>query len=411
MTTAAAATPYDEPAVPEMWQQSEPPADLEHAEPRGATPHLEFHTLAELRAKVAARGPRKWLLRGIWPAGDYGVHAAEAKAQKTWTTADLAVAVASGTPWLGLVEVETPGPVVMFVGEGGDGNTVRRLSAAAAARGVDPDTLPIHICTRAPHLSNSTHMIEFAAKVEAVQPTLVTLDPLYLAARGAELGDLYKMGAMLEVPQRICQAAHASLWVVTHFNRKAGSGAGRITGAGPTEWGRVLLSATVKSRRTDADTKATTVITELDVLGGEIADQRLRVVRRIWADDANDIDSPLHLETAATPVEDASPTDPADSSDQTRKLTPSQTKLIEAMQALGEPAPIRKLVDWIVEKHGHGLTRETCSRALGPLLQDPDSPVDKIPGQNQFEPDLWLLRDLTDADPDPANLPDPGATA
>ena len=65
----------------------EDPYDTQPDQPHASG--LEFLTLAELRAKVAAAGPRTWLLRGIWPQGDYGIHAAEQKAQKTWNTADL----------------------------------------------------------------------------------------------------------------------------------------------------------------------------------------------------------------------------------------------------------------------------------------------------------------------------------
>ena len=78
-----------------------------------------------------------------------------------------------------------------------------------------------------------------ARQIHAQCPKLVIVDPLYLSARGANLADLYAMGEMLEGVQRLCQEHGAALLVVTHFNRKQGAGAGRITGAGPAEWGRV----------------------------------------------------------------------------------------------------------------------------------------------------------------------------
>jgi putative DNA primase/helicase len=87
----------------------------------GPRPIFEFLTVRELAEKVAAAGPRRWLVRGIFPGGDYGIHAAEMKAQKTWNGVDLAVSVASETPWLGHVPVDDPGPVLIFVGEGGEG--------------------------------------------------------------------------------------------------------------------------------------------------------------------------------------------------------------------------------------------------------------------------------------------------
>ncbi|SDY82709.1 hypothetical protein SAMN05661080_04729 [Modestobacter sp. DSM 44400] len=133
-----------------------------------------------------------------------------------------------------------------------------------------------------------------AEHLATVRPVLVVLDPLYLAAGGANGADLYAMGRLLEGPQHLCEDADASLVVVTHFNRARDlKGAARITGAGPAEWGRVLISASVVSRRTDSETQATTVLTELDVQGGEVPDQTIRVRRIIRAEQPDDLDSPL----------------------------------------------------------------------------------------------------------------------
>jgi hypothetical protein len=119
-----------------------------HDRAKGA---LEFHTLPELRKRTADQGPRRWLIRGLWPAGTYGVHAAEQKAQKTWNSFDLAVSVASGTPWLGKFPIDDPGPVIIFAGEGGEGDVLRRLDGIATDRDLTTDELQIAICAKAPH--------------------------------------------------------------------------------------------------------------------------------------------------------------------------------------------------------------------------------------------------------------------
>lgn len=342
----------------------EPPAQEQEPPPFG----FDFHTIAELRARVTARGKRRWLLRGLWPAGDYGVFGAEKKAQKTWAAVDMAVSVASGTPWLGLIEVDAPGPVLLFVGEGGEGNTLRRIDAAAEEHAVDPDGLPIRVCARVPHLSNSQHIALLDAEVDQHQPALVIIDPFYLAARGGELGDLFRQGAMLEDVQRACQQHHAALLIVHHFNRGQGSGAGRLSGAGPAEWGRVLITAEKKSARTDPDTRATDVITHLEAVGGEIPDQTLRVHRKVWSDDPDDLDSPLHTTTQAHWSDDET-ADMDSLSGGGDGASPAARKLLEAMDALGEPGTSAQLVDHVVNNHGHGLTRETVSRELNKLLK------------------------------------------
>jgi len=340
----------------------EPPLDDRRTD-RGVG-NLEFLTIAQLRASVAARGPRQWLVRGVIVLGDYGVHGAEPKAGKTTDVADLCVSVASGTPWLGLLPVDTRGPVLMFVGEGGEGNTLRRLEAAAEARGVALDDLPIVVCARAPYLNDVGHLAQLEQQVNSQRPVLVTLDPLYLSARGAELGDLYKMGALLEAPQRICQRAGASLFVVTHFNRQAGSGFRRLTGAGPAEWGRFLITAEVKAKNHDSATGGTRILTEMQFTGGEIPEHSIRVNRLVWAERPEDLDSPLHTVTQASFADQPTPGEGSDSID--RSVSPAAGKLLEAIDALGGGTSTA-LVDWIANHHGHGLTRETVSRHLNAM--------------------------------------------
>lgn len=329
----------------------------EPEQPRAA---LEFLTMRELAAKVKAAGPRRYLLRGLWPAGDYGVHAAEAKAQKTWNTVDAAVSVASGEPWLGHVPVDDPGPVLLLAGEGGQSNVLRRIRATAEAKGVEAEDLPLTVCTRAPHLGDDEHLRLLAERIERLRPRLVTLDPLYLAAAGANLANLYEMGTLLERVQLLCTDAGASLWVTTHFNRKEGRGQGRILGAGPAEWGRVLVTATVHSRHTHPETRETDVLSELAVVGGEVADQALRMRRRIWADDPDDLDSPLHVEVTVTDVDEPTTT-------QGGGLPPAAQKLLGALRQ--GPATSTVLVDRIAKAHGHGLYRSTVSRQLNDLAQ------------------------------------------
>ncbi len=358
------------------------PRDTQHMRTPGGTV-LPIRRLVDLAADVDGRGPRRWLIRGVFPAGDYGVHGAEPKAGKTWNALDLAVSVATGTPWLGALDVDTTGPVIVFAGEGGDGNIVRRLRAIATARDLAVEDLDVWVCTRAPHLNNAAHMAVFADKVRDIRPALVIVDPLYLAAGGANGADLYAMGVVLERPQHICQETDAALLVVTHYNRSRDlKGAARLTGAGPAEWGRVLLAAAVISRHTEPVTMASTTLVELDVMGGEIPDQTLRVRRKVWATDPADLDSPLNYEVAVIEAEER----PLISSEGS-SLSPAARKLLAAVEAMPEPANVTRLVNWIAEHHGHGLKRPTCSTELNKLLAA--GLVDVLDNGNGREK-LWL---------------------
>lgn len=354
----------------------QPPSERHAA---GPSTTLEFISIRTLAERVKAAGPRRFLIRELWPGGDYGVHAAEPKAHKTWNTVDAVVSVASGTPLFGHVPVDMSGRVLMLCGEGGEGNVFRRIGATAAARGLAAEDLPIDVCTRAPHLGDERHLELLNDQIQKTRPVLVTLDPLYLAAKGANLADLYKMGEFLERPQHMCAEVGAALWVVTHYNRKEGRGASRILGAGPAEWGRVLLPAELLTRHKDPLTGATDTLVEISVLGGEVADRTLRVRRIVRPERPGDLDSPLHVTVT---VEEAD--QPASAT-----YSPAATKLLEALGELGT-ATGSALVDSIASRHGHGLRRETVSRTLNDLLKRGVVEVDGDT-DGKFQEKKWRL--------------------
>lgn len=203
----------------------------------------------------------------------------------------------SGTPWLGIFDVEAPGPVLLFAGEGGARKIARRFRAVCEARAVDPATLTVRVCPRVPRLTSEASMLLVEDEVATSRPALVIVDPLYLAAVGARGSDIYDMGAHLAAAQAICQRHGAALVIVHHWNKTGdGRGAKRMSGAGPDAWGRVLISAAVVSRHTDPTTRGSSVVLDLDVVGDEIAETTVRARRRVWAEDPDDLGSPLHYE-------------------------------------------------------------------------------------------------------------------
>jgi hypothetical protein len=68
-----------------------------------------------------------------------------------------------------------------------------------------------------------------------------------------------------------------------------------MTGAGPAEWGRVLVSVGGEHLATEQD-RSTVATLRLTFEGDEIPETELRLRRRIWADDPDDLASALHYE-------------------------------------------------------------------------------------------------------------------
>jgi hypothetical protein len=182
----------------------------------------------------------------------------------------------------------------------------------------------------------------------------------------------------------VCAEYDAALFVVTHYNRKEGRGPARFTGTGPAEWGRVLIGAAVLSRNTDPDTKATTVLVELDVIGGEVPDQTYRLRRHIVADDPDDLDSPLHY--TVTVLGDDAPAE-ATGSD----VPPAAARVLAIVQAATEPLSVRIIGDRLAEQ-GHPLKARTIQKALGEQLA---GRVDTLGPVDHHGTHLWLASEAT----------------
>jgi hypothetical protein len=263
---------------------------------------LQFRSLGEIAQTVRDAPAPTWLIRGLWPADAYGILGAQDKAGKTWAVLDLAVAVASGGTFMNHWAVETAGPVLVFAGEGSERKMIRRLYAIGAHYGMNRhqvDALPIRMSMRVPHLDTPSHVAQVMAELDANPPRLVVLDPLYLAAAGAESSQLMKMAVPLGTIQHAAQGANAALVVVHHWNQTgSGTGKQRFSGAGTTEWGRVLASMSVTGRATEdpAGVQRSVVDLKIEVTGDEVADIEVSFRRKIWTDDPDDLTSPMHYE-------------------------------------------------------------------------------------------------------------------
>jgi hypothetical protein len=107
------------------------------------------------------------------------------------------------------------------------------------------------------------------------------------------------------------------------------------------------------------------VLAELEVAGGEIPDQTLRILRTVRAENPDDLDSPLIYTVDMPDTVDADVTTTSKASG----MPPARVKLLAALDAHENPASIPQLVDWIVAHHGHGLKRPTCSTQLSALRE------------------------------------------
>jgi hypothetical protein len=358
------AEPLEEPAGGEVVDLR--PTASRVRRPSAPAAELASSSYGEVAPRVAAAGEPRWLIQGLWPADAYGVLAAQEKAGKTWAALDLAVSVATGRPWLDHFACPSSGSVLVFLGEGGERATVRRIEAIATAKGIDPEQLAdrLRLCFRVPRLAAPGAGGELAAiqaELAAHPAALVVLDPLYLAAAGASGSNLYDMGAVLQAIQGVCQAAGCALLVVTHWNKTGdGRGADRISGAGPAAWARVICSVAVHYRGSDPE-GASTVLLGVELIGAEIADTRFRIRRRVRADDPADLGTPLSYSVEVLAADDDQDLDPAAAA-----LSKSRQWVLTALRAGGDMQTVKQLGDRLAQA-GHPLKPRTIQTALGEL--------------------------------------------
>ena len=352
-------------------------------------PDLVFRPLAEVAADVDGRPPRPWLYKPVIVSGDYGVMSAEDKAGKTWAILDAAVSCAAGLPWLGLYEAGDPGPVIVFLGEGSDAKMLRRIRAVAISKGLtreQADALPIVLCFRAPQLGDQQHRHLVRRAIEHYRPKLVIVDPLYLAAGGANGADLYGMGALLGSIQHIVQSYGASLLISHHWN-KTGEGTGhhRSSGVGPGAWGRFLISVGVLNSRTDPETQETTVRLKWMFKGDEIPETEATIVRRVRAENPEDLSSPMHY--SIQQVEDE-PTEDDQTPPELIGLRPSQKRVLDVLQTAGHPLSVKGIGDRLAEHpDGRGpLKPRTIQLALQELAARNLAADTALPGTGP----LWI---------------------
>lgn len=174
---------------------------------------------------------QKWLIDKWLPAQTMAFIVSPPGGHKTWLLLDLAVSIASGTPFLGMYPVLESGPVIIIQQEDFHGQIVERLSLIVHNRfGINqseeemfmPPKLPIFIHPdRKLKFSDEKVMRALEEQVEKVRPKLVIIDPLYSAASM----DNYMADTATEMfALKAMRDKYGTGFVVAHHTKKGADG-------------------------------------------------------------------------------------------------------------------------------------------------------------------------------------------
>lgn len=186
----------------------------------------------------------EWLVEDIWMESNVGWIAGIGKSYKSTISLDLALSIASGTPFLGKFKVNKPGPVLMIQEEDPVWRVSRRLQAMARKKNVVPMRLskdmygitltvdedkpiPLYSCVGSGLvLTDPEFMAEIEAKIAECRPRFVLLDPWYQISAGL---DEFKASEVTKLLVQIKQWRNkydCAVGIVHHY-RKSGGGDGR----------------------------------------------------------------------------------------------------------------------------------------------------------------------------------------
>lgn len=208
------------------------------------TTPIELETWAQFERSATEHVPT--IVDGLWPSGGLGFIAAPPKKGKTWVGLSLAVAVATGKPFLASFQVEKPEPVVYLALEGHRAAIRGRIGCLA--RGLDIDPYPerdelgnLHIVykPRGLNLADPAWVRTIRDTVQRVDAKLVIVDVLRAAAvvkenSNDEFRDLIRVLQPLQDQCAIAMLHHFGKLTEISRDRSPGermAGAGAMYGA------------------------------------------------------------------------------------------------------------------------------------------------------------------------------------
>jgi len=181
-----------------------------------------------------------WLVEDIWMAKNVGWIAGEGKSYKTILSLDLALSIASGTPFLDKYEVKDPGPVLMIQEEDPTWRVAHRIQAMAQHKGLyssgiseDDDgyviqlkdtNIPLYVSIGGRlTFEDEDKMLALERAIQSKRPKLVVLDPMFMLSAGM---DEFKAGEMAFILNTLKQWRNdydCAISIVHHFRKSTGA--------------------------------------------------------------------------------------------------------------------------------------------------------------------------------------------
>lgn len=188
--------------------------------PRASEPRPPF-PVRRVHEVEARSSERRWLVDQLFANASVGLLGGPPKAFKTWVAAELALAVAAGTPAFGRFAVPDPGPVLFFGAEDPPPDLRTRFDAIARARHLDLAKVPLFLLDVAQlRLDDAGHLDRLHKTVALHRPRLLVLDPFVRLVAGLDENSARDVSAVLGA-LRTLQREHDVTILLVHHMRKS----------------------------------------------------------------------------------------------------------------------------------------------------------------------------------------------
>jgi hypothetical protein len=154
---------------------------------------------------------------GVLHRGCKGVLGGGSKSFKTWSLMDLALSVATGSPWWGYETLQ--GPVLYLNMEVPRAFFATRLHSIATARGLEIPTGTLHVWNLRGH-ANVGEIVQRATEQARSHPyALIVVDPFYKLAAGSDENAAGEMALVLAQIDRLAEQTGAAVMYGHHFSK------------------------------------------------------------------------------------------------------------------------------------------------------------------------------------------------
>ena len=163
---------------------------------------------------------RRWLIDRILTRGAC-VIGGNPKCAKSWLGLDMAISVASNTPFIGRFSIEDKGPTLVFLAEDALPQVRARIAGICAHRQICLADLDLHVITvPAVRLDSPDDLRKLDATLARLRPKLLLLDPLVRLHRGDE-NSSGEVSAMLGDLRDLQRRYDLAIVLVHHMSKRA----------------------------------------------------------------------------------------------------------------------------------------------------------------------------------------------